>query len=54
VRFNDLIHLHQAIAASTLMIMGVQVITASFFLSLLELHRQAPAKNGDAAPLREP
>jgi len=54
VTFSELIHLHQAIAASTLMIMGVQVITASFFLSLLELHRQSPAKNGDAAPFREP
>jgi glycosyltransferase involved in cell wall biosynthesis len=40
VRFNDLIHLHEAIAASTLMMMGVQVIAASFFLSLLELHRR--------------
>ena len=54
VRFSELIHLHQAIAASTLMIMGFQVITASFFLSLLELHRQAPAKTAEAAPLREP
>jgi hypothetical protein len=44
VRFNDLIHLHEAIAASTLTIMGVQVMAASFFLSLLELHRQQ--KNG--------
>jgi glycosyltransferase involved in cell wall biosynthesis len=40
VRFNDLIHLHEAIAASTLTIMGVQVMAASFFLSLLDLHRQ--------------
>jgi hypothetical protein len=39
VRFNELIHLHEAIAASTLTIMGGQVIAASFFLSLLELHR---------------
>ena len=54
VRFSELIHLHQAIAASTLMIMGFQVITASFFLSLLELHRQSPARTGEAAPLREP
>jgi glycosyltransferase involved in cell wall biosynthesis len=39
VRFDDLIHLHEAIAASTLTIMGAQVVAASFFLSLLELHR---------------
>jgi hypothetical protein len=38
VRFGELIHLHEAIAASTLMIMGFQVVAASFFLSLLELH----------------
>ena len=43
VRFNDLIHLHEAIAASTLMIMGVQLVAASFFLSLLELHWQTRA-----------
>jgi glycosyltransferase involved in cell wall biosynthesis len=54
VRFSELIHLHQAIAASTLMIMGCQVITASFFLSLLELHRPAPVRTGDAATGREP
>ena len=53
VHFNELIHLHQAIAASTLMIMGCQVIAASFFLSLLELHRQASAQTGDAATSRE-
>jgi glycosyltransferase involved in cell wall biosynthesis len=40
VRFDDLIHLHEAIAASTLTIMGVQVIIASFFLSLLDLHKK--------------
>jgi glycosyltransferase involved in cell wall biosynthesis len=39
VRFDDLIHLHEAIAASTLTIMGAQVVASSFFLSLLELHR---------------
>ena len=39
VRFDALIHLHEAIAASTLTIMGVQIIIASFFLSLLDLHR---------------
>jgi glycosyltransferase involved in cell wall biosynthesis len=54
VHFSDLIHLHQAIAASTLMIMGCQVIAASFFLSLLELHRPAPAQPGDAAIGRAP
>jgi glycosyltransferase involved in cell wall biosynthesis len=54
VHFSELIHLHQAIAASTLMIMGCQVIAASFFLSLLELHRPAPAQTGDAATTREP
>ncbi len=40
VRFGQLIHLHEAIGASTLMMIGVQVIVASFFLSLLGLHRQ--------------
>jgi hypothetical protein len=54
VHFSELIHLHQAIAASTLMIMGCQVIAASFFLSLLELHRRAPAQTGGAATIREP
>ena len=39
VRFSELIHLHEAIAASTVMVMGFQTIAASFFLSLLELHR---------------
>ncbi|MCC7358720.1 MAG: glycosyltransferase family 2 protein [Anaerolineales bacterium] len=43
VRFSELIHLHEAIAASTLMIMGVQLAAASFFLSLLELHLQTRA-----------
>ena len=52
--FSALIHLHQAIAASTLMIMGCQVMAASFFLSLLELHRPASAQTGDAATIREP
>ncbi len=46
-RFNDGIHLHEAIAASTLMIMGFQVIAASFFLSLLELHRPLSPLSGD-------
>jgi len=45
-RFNELIHLHEAIAASTLMIMGVQLVAASFFLSLLELHWQTRADPG--------
>jgi hypothetical protein len=40
VRFDELIHLHEAIAASTLMIMGMQIIAASFFISLLELHKE--------------
>jgi hypothetical protein len=40
VRFDDLIHLHEAIAASTLTIMGMQIIVASFFLSLLDLHKK--------------
>lgn len=44
VRFNDLIHLHEAIAASTLTMMGAQLMAASFFLSLLELHR--PPRGG--------
>lgn len=43
-RFNQLIHLHEAIAASTLMMMGAQVMASSFFLSLLELHRQHAAR----------
>ncbi len=54
VRFSELIHLHQAIAASTLMIMGFQVMAASFFLSLLELHRPDQAATGVAASRREP
>jgi len=54
VHFSELIHLHQAIAASTLMIMGFQVVAASFFLSLLELHRRLPSQPGDAATIREP
>src|SRR5262249_13623893 len=57
VRFSQLIHLHQAIAASTLMIMVCQIIAASFFLSLLELHRPTPtgeaAPSGDAVTSRE-
>jgi hypothetical protein len=47
VRFSEGIHLHEAIAASTLMIMGFQVIAASFFLSLLELHRPLSPQSGD-------
>ena len=47
VRFSELIHLHEAIAASTLMIMGVQVVAASFFLSLLELHRPPSGSAGE-------
>jgi hypothetical protein len=47
VHFSELIHLHEAIAASTLMIMGFQVIAASFFLSLLELHRPPFGPAGD-------
>ena len=46
VRFNELIHLHEAIAASTLMMMGVQLVAASFFLSLLELHWQTRSDEG--------
>jgi hypothetical protein len=39
-RFSALIHLHEAIAASTLTILGAQIVIASFFISLLSLHRQ--------------
>jgi hypothetical protein len=38
--FNQLLRLHQAIAASTLMMLGAQIIVSSFFLSLLETHRE--------------
>jgi glycosyltransferase involved in cell wall biosynthesis len=38
--FGALIHLHEAIAASTLTILGAQIVIASFFISLLSLHRQ--------------
>lgn len=39
-RFGALIHLHEAIAASTLTILGAQIVISSFFISLLSLHRQ--------------
>lgn len=39
-RFNQLIHLHEAIAASTLMMLGAQIVASSFFISLLDIHRQ--------------
>ncbi|MBP7691258.1 MAG: glycosyltransferase family 2 protein [Anaerolineales bacterium] len=39
-RFNQLINLHQAIAASTLLMLGAQIMASSFFISLLEIHRQ--------------
>jgi glycosyltransferase involved in cell wall biosynthesis len=38
--FGALIHLHEAIAASTLTSLGAQIVIASFFISLLSLHRQ--------------
>lgn len=38
--FGALIHLHEAIAASTLTIVGAQIVISSFFISLLSLHRQ--------------
>jgi glycosyltransferase involved in cell wall biosynthesis len=38
--FGALIHLHEAIAASTLTILGAQIVISSFFISLLSLHRQ--------------
>jgi glycosyltransferase involved in cell wall biosynthesis len=38
--FGALIHLHEAIAASTLTIIGAQIVISSFFISLLSLHRQ--------------
>jgi hypothetical protein len=47
VRFDELIHLHEAIAASTMMILGMQVIAASFFISLLDLHRQHHSHFGE-------
>lgn len=40
VTFGELIHLHQAIAASTSMIIGVQIISSSFFFSLLAMRRK--------------
>jgi hypothetical protein len=47
VRFDQLIHLHEAIAASTLMMMGVQISVSAFFLSLLALHKQHHVHWGD-------
>ena len=47
VRFDALIHLHEAIGAATLMMMGAQIIVASFFISLLDLHRQHHSHFGD-------
>lgn len=38
--FGALLHLHEALAASTLTILGVQIVISSFFISLLSLHRQ--------------
>jgi hypothetical protein len=38
--FGALLHLHEALAASTLTILGAQIIISSFFISLLSLHRQ--------------
>jgi glycosyltransferase involved in cell wall biosynthesis len=38
--FGALVHLHEAIAASTLTILGAQIVISSFFISLLSLHRQ--------------
>ncbi len=38
--FGALIHLHEALAASTLTIIGAQIVVSSFFISLLSLHRQ--------------
>lgn len=39
-RFDQLIYLHQAIASATLMMLGAQIIVSSFFLSLLDMHKQ--------------
>jgi hypothetical protein len=44
-RFNQLYSLHNAIAGSTLLMLGVQVVFMSFFLSLLELHKQQNQKD---------
>jgi hypothetical protein len=38
--FGALLHLHEALAASTLTILGAQIVISSFFISLLSLHRQ--------------
>ncbi|MBL8094375.1 MAG: glycosyltransferase family 2 protein [Anaerolineales bacterium] len=38
--FNELVYLHQALAGATTLLIGMQIISASFFLSLLDIARQ--------------
>jgi glycosyltransferase involved in cell wall biosynthesis len=45
--FDQLIYLHEAIAASTLLMMGMQLVMSSFFISLLDLHKKQHATPHD-------
>ncbi len=38
--FNQLVYLHQSLAGATLLLLGVQIASSSFFLSLLDIARQ--------------
>jgi|GEM_PF-2939603 len=38
--FNDLVYLHQALAGTTVLLIGMQIASSSFFLSLLDIARQ--------------
>lgn len=38
--FNNLVYLHQALAGATTLLIGMQIASASFFLSLLDIARQ--------------
>jgi glycosyltransferase involved in cell wall biosynthesis len=49
-RFGALVHLHEAIAASTFMILGMQLVASAFFLSLLGLHLQPPPDHSRPLP----
>ena len=38
--FNNLVYLHHALAGATTLLIGMQIASASFFLSLLDIARQ--------------
>lgn len=38
--FNQLVYLHQSLAGATLLLIGMQIASSAFFLSLLEIARQ--------------